>query len=147
MNLYLQLDAYKRQTIVERIGIESAALKEFDDAYLDFSVRQNSKKDNGKKYQLSKKDLKMIKSKVRNENVRNNFNHIISSYFNTKCVSKLYIETVYSYRYKNELEFVAAQDICNTIMRNHDDVSTNIFERAVISSVFFDRFCKRNKEH
>ena len=144
MNLYLQLDAYKRQTIVEKIGIKSAALKEFNDLYLDFSLQNYKKKEDGKKYEIFEKDIDDIKSKIKSEEVKNNFNHIVSFYFNARCVSKgLDIETVYNYRYENELEFAAAQRICGIIMlfereRNRDDISTNIFERALVSSGIFE---------
>ena len=124
INLYLELDAYKREWIVEKIGIPSDALLEFDNLYTQYifeSYKTNQLSYNSYEYEdaeekLAKNDIFGINSSmIMRKDVKDNLEYIISTYVN--IIHTYENKKKYDYGNWEEMEFVAAKKICHDMIK------------------------------
>ncbi|XP_064122198.1 uncharacterized protein LOC135226509 [Macrobrachium nipponense] len=130
-SLYLQLKKHMTKRISNKTGISRESLEEFDALYRKWSLKHYTER----KYEWYEEDVKRFKSEIRCQEVLDNFDAIMSSYFNIKHTNKLLeIGTVFCHRHRSEQEFAAAGSICDDIIvSSRKQEGGNIFLDVLLS--------------
>ncbi|XP_066958996.1 uncharacterized protein [Macrobrachium rosenbergii] len=113
-SVYLQLRKHKIKRISDKTGISEESLEEeFDAPYRKWSLKHYMEN----KYEWSEADVRSFKREINSQEVLQNFDAIMSSYFSIKKTKKqLEIVNVYCHRHRSEQEFAAAGSICDDII-------------------------------
>ncbi|XP_066982667.1 uncharacterized protein [Macrobrachium rosenbergii] len=138
-SVYLQLEKHKIKRISDKTGISEESLKEFDALYRKWSLKHYTEE----KYEWSEADIRSFKDDIakslqeenRREEVLQNFEAIMSSYFSIKKTKKhLEIVKVYCHRHRSEQEFAAAGSICDDIITSSGRPRKGNIIRDIITS-------------
>ncbi|XP_066958985.1 uncharacterized protein [Macrobrachium rosenbergii] len=113
-SVYLQLRKHKIKRISDKTGISEESLEEeFDALYRKWSLKHYTEE----KYEWSEADVRSFKREINSQEVLQNFDAIMSSYFSIKKTKKqLEIVNVYCHRHRSEQEFAAAGSICDDVI-------------------------------
>ncbi|XP_064103226.1 uncharacterized protein LOC135213188 isoform X2 [Macrobrachium nipponense] len=132
-SLHLQLKEHMTKRLSNKTGISIESLKKFDALYRKWSLKYY----NEEKYEWSETDVINLQKEISCQEVIQNFDAIMSSYFCIKHTKEqLEIKKVFCYRHRSEQEFAVAVNICDDIITREGQQEGNIIEDVLRSKGF-----------